>query len=182
MSSPMSQDTFILIVFVCLFIMNKCRVINRFQLSDGPSVRKICKENNSSFRKVIEEQPFNYLLNYFILIVAYNIIISRPLFLGISELNILYLLHYGCTILYHGKRSHRNAIIRIYMYTCWYTINIKLYMTLYNAFMMYVNLNDTIHILIRKQYIMINYEMISTWVRQVKHIIFFLISQCNTEI
>ena len=63
-----------------------------------------------SFRKEIEVQHFNYVFNYFILISVYNITISRPLFLGISELDILYLLHYGCTILYHGKRSHGNAI------------------------------------------------------------------------
>ena len=31
-STPMSQATFLLIVVVCLFIMNKSRVINRFEL------------------------------------------------------------------------------------------------------------------------------------------------------
>ena len=112
LSNPMSQDIFLLIVVVCLFIMNKSRAINRFELLDGPSVIKICKENYSSFRKVIEEQHFNYLLNYFIIIVVYNITISRPLFLGILELDILYLLHYRCTILFHGKRSDGNAIIK----------------------------------------------------------------------
>ena len=118
--TPMSQATFLLIVVLWLFIMNKGRAINRFELLDGPSVRKICTENYSSFRKVIEEQYFNYVLNYFIIIVVYNMSISRPLFLGISVLDILYLLHYGYTILYHGKRSHGNEIIRRYMYTCCY--------------------------------------------------------------
>ena len=47
--TPMSQDTFLLIVVVCLFIMNKSRTINRFELLDCPCVRKICKENYSSF-------------------------------------------------------------------------------------------------------------------------------------
>ena len=46
---------------------------------------------------------------------------------------------------------------------------------------MYVNLNYKNHSLIRKQYILINYEMISR-VRQVKHIMFFFILQRNTEI
>ena len=49
LSTPMSQATYLLIVFVCLFIMNKCRAINRFELLGGPSVRKIGKENCSSF-------------------------------------------------------------------------------------------------------------------------------------
>ena len=68
------------------------------------------------------------------------------------------------------------------MYTCCYryTVNI-LCIPLYNTFTLYANLIDKNHISIRKQYIMINYEMISR-VRQVKHIMFFLISQGNTEI
>ena len=182
LSTPMSQATFLLIVFICLFIMNKCRAINRFGLLGCLSVRKIDKENYSSFRKVIEVQYFNYVLNYYILIVVYNITISRPLFSGISELDILYLLHYGCTILYHGKRSYGNEIKRIYMYTCCYryTVNI-LCIPLYNTFTLYANLIDKKHVLIRKQYIMINYEIISR-IRQVKHNMFFLISQGNTEI
>ena len=61
-----------------------------------------------------------------------------------------------------------------------YTVNI-LCIPLYNTFILYANLIDTNHISIRKQYIMINYAMISQ-VRQVKHIMFFLISQGNTEI
>ena len=69
--------------------MNKCRAINRFELLGGPSVRKIGKDNYWSFRKVIKEQHFNYVFNYFIFIVVYNITISRPLFLGISALDIL---------------------------------------------------------------------------------------------
>ena len=47
LSTPMSQVTFLLKVNVCMFIMNKSISINRFELLDGPSVRKICKENYS---------------------------------------------------------------------------------------------------------------------------------------
>ena len=68
LSTSMPQATFLVIVVVCLFIMNKSRAINRFELLDGFSVRKICKENYSSFRKVIEEQHFKYVVNYFIII------------------------------------------------------------------------------------------------------------------
>ena len=77
------------------------------------------------------------------------------------------------TIYYSISTNTIEVLCTLYRYTISILLN--------NAFTLYANLNYKNHILIRKQYTMINYEMTSR-VIQVKHIMVFFISQGNTVI